>query len=110
MDIQYLVLSPGLEPEPRHGPLTYDQIVETVGYPVEVINLEGRAVMYVCEEGKQREWPHNPAATKIAAPNLRSDDSGVVGTALIVGPLGPGGTDTTLPDDVMRDLIAQVMP
>ena len=109
MSIQYLVLSPGAEPEPKQGPLTYDQIVETVGYPVEVINLEGRAVMYVCEEGKLRGWPHNPAATKIASPNLRGDDF-VVGTALIVGPLGPGGIDTTLPDDVMRDLIAQVTP
>lgn len=107
MDIQYLVLSPGLDPEPRHGPLTYDQIVETVGYPVEVINLEGRAVMYVCEEGKRREWPHNPAATKIALPSLRADDF-VVGTAVIVGPLGPGGIDTSLPVDVMNDLIAQV--
>lgn len=109
MDIQYLVLSPGMEPEPRHGPLTYDQIVETVGYPIEVINLEGRAVMYVCEEGKRHGWPHNPAATRIAAPVLRSDDH-VVGTALIVGPLGPGGIDTTLPNEVMQDLIAQVTP
>lgn len=109
MNIQHLILSPGLDPELRDEPLTYDKIVETVGYPVEVINVEGRAVMYVCEEGKQKGWPHNPNATKIAAASLRQNDH-VVGTALIVGPLGPGGAETSLSTETLNDLLDRVRP
>lgn len=104
-ELQHLILTPGSEPETRITPLNYDAIVAVVGYPVEVINLEGgRAVMYVCEEGKQRGFPRNEQATRLATPNLRNGDY-VVGTALIVGPLGAGGIDQTLPDDTLRDLM-----
>lgn len=104
MEIQHLILSPGMSPEERTEPLPYDKIVETVGYPVEVINIEGQAVMYVCEEAKQRGWPRNEEATKIAASNLRQGDH-VAGTALIVGPLGPGGIDTSLSNETLNDLL-----
>jgi hypothetical protein len=105
MDLQHLVLDPGGQPEVRTAPLTYDTIVATVGYPVEVINIEGgRAVMYVCEEGKQKGMPRNEAATKIAAGSLRNDDY-ISGTALVVGPMGPGGVDTSLPTETLSDLL-----
>ena len=105
MTIQHLILTPGQEPEVRIEALTYDDIVNVVGYPVEVINIEGgKAVMYVCEEGKQKGWPHNPAASKIASASLRQGDF-VVGTALVVGPLGAGGVDTSLPDGTLKELM-----
>ena len=104
-DLQHLLLTPGQEPEVRSAPLDYDAIVAAVGYPVEVIHLDGgRATMYVCEEGKRRGWPTNDYATRVAAPNLRNGDV-IVGTALVVGPLGAGGVDTSLPDEVLTDLM-----
>jgi hypothetical protein len=105
MEIQHLVLAPGVQPEVRTSPLTYDTIVATVGYPVEVINIEGgKAVMYACEEGKQKNMPRNEAATKIADGALRTGDY-VSGTALVVGPIGPGGVDTSLPTETLSDLL-----
>lgn len=106
--IQHLILRPGAEPMVETAPLTYNQIVDVVGYPVEVINIDGgRAVMYVNEEGRQNGEDDNPAATLVARASLRDDDH-VVGTALIVGPLGAGGVDTSLPDETLNDLLTRI--
>jgi hypothetical protein len=109
MSIQHLILRPGEEPVVQiEESLTYSQIVGIVGYPIEVINLvAGGAVMYVCEEGKQQGQPRNEHATTIANGALRDGDY-VVGTVLIVGPLGAGGKDTSLPDDTLNDLLARI--
>ena len=105
-NLKHLILTPGAAPEVRESPLNYDDIVNVVGYPVEVINIEGgSAVMYACEEGKQKNMPVNDAATKIAATSLRAGDY-ISGTVLIVGPMGPGGVDTSLSDETLSTLTA----
>jgi len=104
-ELQHMILTPGTEPEVRTTDLNYDKIVEVVGYPVEVINLNGgAAIMYVCEEGKQKGMPYNEPATKIANASLRGGDY-ISGTALIVGPMKAGGVDSSLPDNVAADLM-----
>lgn len=105
MNLKHIILSPGIEPEVKDEPVNYDAIVNAVGYPVEVINIEGgAAVMYVCEEGKQKGLPFNEAATKIARANLRNGDY-VSGTAMVLGPI-VGGNDSGLSDDTLKDLLA----
>jgi len=104
--IQHLILTPGQEPEARTAALDYDAIVAMVGYPIEVINIDGgRAVMYACEE--QNGQPKNEAANQIAADSLRDDDY-IVGTVVIVGPLGAGGVDTSLPNDTLTELLERI--
>jgi hypothetical protein len=107
--IQHLILRPGAQPEVQQAEaLTYSHIVDVVGYPVELININGgSAVMYVCEEAKQNNEDRNEAATRIARTSLRDGDF-ISGTVLIVGPLGPGGVDTSLPDDTRDELLASV--
>lgn len=104
--LKYLVVDPSAEPESREAPLNYDEIVALVGYPVEVINiLGGKAVMYVCEEGKQKGMPFNERATRMADGSLREGDY-ISGTAVVVGPMAAGGVDSSLPDETLADLLA----
>lgn len=103
MMLQYLWLEPGQEPEARESVMGYDALVAAVGYPLEVIHLDGGPTMYVCEEGKAKGWPVNEAATKLAAPVLRNGDR-VVGSALVLGPLS-GGNDTSLSNEALAELL-----
>lgn len=108
MNLKHLILTPDAAPEVRESDLGYDDIVGVVGYPVEVINIHAggtTAVMYVCEEGKEKGMPLNEAATRMAQGSLRDDDT-VVGTALVVGPPSVGGMDTSLSDEALAALMA----
>ncbi len=90
--IQHVILQPGEPPRVESSTLDYDTIVGIVGHPVEVITiLGGRAVMYRHGEGTEV----NAAATTLANGALRDGDA-VKGTALVVGPLGPGGDESSL--------------
>lgn len=106
--MQYIVLTPGQEPEVVNAePLSYDQMVAIVGYPLEVLNIVGgRARMFVCEEGKERNFPVNDDATELAQGSLDPSDR-IVGTALIVGPES-AGVSTSLKADTVAELLAMV--
>ena len=108
MTMQYLVLTPGQEPETVVGDdLTYDQMVAIVGYPLEVLNIAGgRARMFMCEEGKERNFPTTDAATRLATGSLDPSDH-IVGTALVVGP-ETAGVNTSLPSETIADLLEMV--
>lgn len=101
MSGQYVVLKPGLPPEVRAENLNYGRMVETVGYPAEVLNISPGVVMYVNEEST---GPENPEATVLAAEVLR-DGGTVKGTAVIAGAGRLGVEDTSLPQEVIEGLL-----
>jgi hypothetical protein len=108
--LQMLVLTPGQDPEVRSvESLTYDQIVEMVGWPIEMLTVQvgsGRAVMYVMEESNQK-FPPNDNAHRLL-PSAPNDP--ITGTALVLGPLGPGGVETSLPDQTLAELMEALTP
>lgn len=105
MDLQYIVLTPGQAPEVGTHPITYDQIVTAVGYPMSVFTLESGASLYYCSEGHLRGWPVNEAATKAAGANLSGGDH-LFGNALVLGPVGVGGRPGSLSDEERDEVLA----
>ena len=94
-DLQYLVIPPDGPPEQRFGPLTYRTIADTVGGDVEPVNLGPDATMYTCDD--ESGLSENPAASTLAGDTI-------MGTVLVAGPLGEGGTLTSLSDTTLQRL------
>lgn len=99
--IQYLLLMPGAEPEVRNESLDYDRIVATVGYPVEVIHLIGGQATLYAKEQSLAGGTANDSATRLAVGQRPI----IHGPALVVGPMGPGGQDTSLSPEALRTLM-----
>lgn len=107
--VQHLVLEPGQEPKVLIEPLDYEGITAIVGYPIEVVNLvEGGSTMYVSESAKESGLEENSAATRLAKHTFREQGDYIAGTALVVGPLGPGGVDTSLTDIALAALLKRI--
>lgn len=103
--LQYIVLTPGQAPEVGAHPITYDQMVTSVGFPMSVFNLQIGATLYYCGEGDLRDWPVNEAATKVADGWLR-DGHHIYGNALVLGLPGPGGRPGSLSDEARDEVLA----
>ena len=99
------MLAPGVAPEVGAAPITYDQMVASVGFPMSVYNLPYGATLYYCGEGDQRDWPINEAATTVADGFLRNGPH-IYGNALVLGMPGPGGKPGSLSDEARDEVLA----
>jgi hypothetical protein len=80
---------------------------ELVGGYIEAVDLtHPPARMYVNEEGKLRGMPVNRRATMLLWMHNRAFRYGdiIAGDAFLVGPVGRGSNDTTVPDEYTRVL------
>lgn len=104
-NLTYISLTPGNAPEVGSAPITYEQIVASVGMPTSVFLLEYGITLYYCGEGSKNNWPINESADTVANGYLRGD-SHVYGNAIVLGTIQQGGRPGGLTDEQRDEVLA----